>query len=336
MANIRRHGERWQARVRRKGHPEQSHSFHKRSDAEQWARQVENEMDRGVFTPRSEAEKTTLADLIKRYRREVVPHHKGSEIDEVRLGKLVETKLASYSVVAITPTRIAQYRDTRLEHVTSGTVLRELQLLSALFNHARKEWGIAVDNPVSGIRKPTANRSRSRRLEPEEEVRLLNALEPAPRDDKGRYKGGRNTWIKPLVQFALETAMRRGELLSLRWKNVNLQRRIAHLPDTKNGHARTVPLSSPAVAILETLPRAISGVVFPVTPNALRLSFSSATRRANLSDLRFHDLRHEATSRLATRLPNLVELAAVTGHRDLRMLARYYHPRPEELALKLA
>ncbi len=129
--------------------------------------------------------------------------------------------------------------------------------------------------------------------------------------------------------------MRRGELLALRWENVDTKKRTAYLPMTKNGDARTVPLSSRAVSVLETLPRSIEGHVFPISENALKLAFVRAVKVAGIKDLHFHDLRHKATSRLAEKLSNVLELSAVTGHKDLRMLKRYYHPRAADLARKL-
>ena len=141
--------------------------------------------------------------------------------------------------------------------------------------------------------------------------------------------------MQPLVRFAIETAMRQGEMLSLRWEHVDLRTRTAHLEDTKNGEARTVPLSSRAAAVLEVLPHSIDGRVFPISAQAVKRAWGRACRRAGIEGLHFHDLRHEATSRLAERLPNLIELAAVTGHKDPRMLKRYYHPRAADLAKKL-
>ena len=186
------------------------------------------------------------------------------------------------------------------------------------------------------IRRPKENRAREHRLSPSEEELLISALSETARAVNGKFRSGtRNNWIKPIVLFALETAMRRSELLSLRWENVNLIKRTALLPDTKNGDSRIVPLSTKAIAILEQLPRSIDGKVFPITPMSLRLAFTRACRRVGISDLHFHDLRHEATSRLAEKLTNILELSAVTGHKDLRMLKRYYHPRAEDLALKL-
>ncbi|MHB8387596.1 MAG: site-specific integrase [Metallibacterium sp.] len=198
-------------------------------------------------------------------------------------------------------------------------------------------------NPVASVRRPAAVRARDRRLEAGEEARLLEALGDRAGTVKGAKRSGgyrvgtRNPWMRPLVLFAIETAMRQGELLALRWENIDLKAQTAHLEDTKNGESRTVPLSSRAVAVLEALPRS-SGMderVFPVTAQAVKLAWKRATKRAGLEDLHFHDLRHEATSRLAEKLPNLIELAAVTGHKDLRMLKRYYHPRAADLAKKL-
>jgi integrase len=139
-----------------------------------------------------------------------------------------------------------------------------------------------------------------------------------------------------MVQLALETAMRQGELRRLRWEHIDLHRRTAHLPDTKNGEARTVPLSTSAVAVLRALPRALHGDLFPgVTTEAVKRSYMRAIRRAGIEGLRFHDLRHEATTRLFEKGLNIMEVASITGHKDLRMLRRYTHQKAEDLARKL-
>lgn len=339
MATITKRGDGWQAKIRRHGYPPASQTFARRADAETWARLQEAEMDRGVWRDRSSADSTTLYALLDRYGKDVVPGKKGVDVELLRLRTLMRDDLARFKLSALSPLALAEWRDRRLASGCAGaTVRRELDVLSALFNWARRELMIAVENPVAGIRRPPPSRSRDRRLEGDEEARLMAALEDGPgsrADGKAYRQGTRNPWVLPVVQLAIETGMRRGELLALEWKNVDLQKRTAYLPDTKNGESRTVPLSSCAVAILGGLPRSIDGRVFPLTANALKLAFERAVRRAGLEDFRFHDLRHEATSRLAERLPNLIELAAVTGHKDLRMLKRYYHPRAEDLALKL-
>lgn len=339
MATITKRGDGWQARIRRHGYPPASQTFARRADAEAWARAQESEMDRGVWRDRSSADSTTLYALLDRYAKDVAPTKKGADVELLRLRTLARDDLARFKLSALSPLVLADWRDRRLSSGCAGaTVRRELDVLSALFNWARRELMIAVENPVAGIRRPPPSRARDRRFEDGEEARLMAALEDGPgvREDGKQYRQGtRNPWIRPVVELAIETAMRRGELLALAWENINLSKRTAYLPDTKNGETRTVPLSSRAIAVLSGLPRSIDGRVFPVTTNALKLAFERAVRRAGIEDFHFHDLRHEATSRLAEKLPNLIELASVTGHKDLRMLKRYYHPRAEDLALKL-
>lgn len=230
---------------------------------------------------------------------------------------------------------MATWRDQRLKSVSGSTTNRDLNLLSHVINVARKEWGIYIENPITMIRRPSENRSRCRRLSNDEESRLLSALESSERDEQGRFTGPQNIWLKPIVILAIETAMRRGEILSLRWEHVYLQERYVRLLDTKNGERRDVPLSSKAVIVLQNLPRQISGEVFPTSAEALKKAFTRAVGRAEIKDFRFHDLRHEATSRLAEKLDNVLELSAVTGHKSLNMLHRYYHPKASSLALKL-
>jgi len=256
-------------------------------------------------------------------------------MEVIRLNAMEGREIAKVSLAQLTPRTIATYRDERLKQVLPVTVNRDLDDISAILNHARKEWGIPVANLVAEIRRPSRGKGRDRILELEEEKRLFMALQGG-RNEQGRFVGGtRNPWVKPVVQIALETAMRRGELLSLQWKNINFTKRTAYLPLTKNGDVRVVPLSQKAMQILQSLPRAISGKVFPLSAMALRKAFERACVYAGIENLHFHDLRHTATTRLAGKLPNLIELAAVTGHKDVRMLARYYHPKAEDMALKL-
>jgi integrase len=337
MAAIRQRNGKWQARVRRHGFLPVEKTFHSKQDAEKWARAIEREQDIGSYVCRSEIEQTTLSQLIQRYREEVVPLLRGAHTEIYRLANISQSQLGKLSLAALTPKSIANYRDQRLKAVSNSTVLRELQTLSAMLNHARREWGYPlVANPVQSIRRPAPNKGRARRLDFGEQQRLMQALECNGRNAQGQFvEGTRNPWIKPLVQLATETAMRRGELLGLKWQNINLEKRTVHLLMTKNGESRTVPLSLQAYKVLNSLPHSIDGRVFPITANALKHAWERACERAGVEDLHFHDLRHEATSRLAEKLTNVLELAAVTGHKDLKMLNRYYHPRAEDLAIKL-
>ena len=326
MASFRQRSGKWQARVIRDGYPDQTKTFEAKADAEKWARLVESEIDKGQFVSVNEAQRTTLGDVIARYLVEVTPSMKGASEDTIRLKAIMRKAIARWSMANLSAARIAAYRDERLKEVSAGTVIRELAYLSAIINHARREWGINVPNPVQMVRKPQSPQARSRVLTDEEVARLLLALEPI---------GRRSHWTKPAVQLALSTAMRRGELLSLKWENVDLQGRTVFLPDTKNGDSRMVPLSSTAVQVLAELPRHISGLVIPVKYFTLDAAFKRGVCRAGLDGVRLHDLRRTAITRMAEKLPNLIELAAVSGHKSLMVLKRYYRPTALELAQKL-
>jgi integrase len=328
MATFRNRNGKWQARIQRQGQVPVSKSFGTRQDAERWARQIEAQMDQGRFVSLRLDERTTLGELVTRYMAEVTPLMKSAEADLIRLAALKRNPLCKLSLVALTPARVAEFRDQRLKVVSGGTVIRELAYISSVINHARREWSINIDNPVRLVRKPPTPQGRSRTVNEAEMLRILDALTPRPTRRV-------NPWMKSLVELAVETAMRRGELLGLRWEHIDFSNRIAHLPVTKNGEGRYVPLSSRAVAILEGLPRSLSGYVFPIKPQTVAAAFMKATDRAGLGDVRFHDLRHTATTALANKLPNLIELSSVTGHKSLSMLKKYYHPRASELALKI-
>lgn len=347
MASITRRGQYWRAFVRRTPHPTQTATFDTKAEAEAWARHIESEMDRGSFRDRALAKQHSLGDLFARYAKEVSPQKKGGPLELLRLRKLGVDPIAQLKVAAITSTCIARYRDRRLtgtsvrKPVSGSTVNRELTLIGHVLSVAQKEWGIPIDvNPVSQIRRPKENRARSRRLRIGEEERLLAEISLGTRSGKGTFEAGgsRNQFLLPIVILAIETAMRRSELLSLRWSDVQLGERYVRLHDTKNGEARDVPLSSRAastLAALSTCAPSSTAPVFPISAEALKKAFVRACERAHIEDFHFHDLRHEATSRLAERLDNVLELSAVTGHKTVQMLRRYYHPRATDLALKL-
>jgi len=326
MATFRFRANRWQARVRRKGTPEQTKSFLTRHDAERWARSVEVQIDKGSYVSATGAQRTTLRNLIDRYVREVLPAMKGAREDTIRLNAISRREISKLALSNLTPELLGKHRDDRLQEVCAGTVIRELAYLSSVINHARREWGIHMQNPLADVRKPASPPGRNRILTTEEQAKLLCAVKP---------RGRQSRWVEPIVILALETAMRRGELLALEWRDIDLHHQTAQLHTSKNGEARTVPLSMRAVSTLAQLPRHISGKVFPITHHALAAAFKRAVNRSELTDVHFHDLRHNAITSIANKLPNLIELSAVTGHKSLRMLQRYYHPNPLLLALKL-
>ena len=369
MATYRRRGRySWEAQVRRRGWPSQTKTFDTKAEAEAWAAMIESEMNRGVWLDRSEAESTTLGALLDRYEAEVVPALKGAIRERSVLHLWRQTPLAKRTIATIRSGDIAQQRDAWLaDGLAPATVLRRLARLSHLFNTARKEWGMeSLSNPVELVRKPTPNNARTRRV-----VASSTAGRQRGRaeDELSRVIAASESRVLPtIITLAVETAMRRSEIAALRWEHVDLGRRVAHLPETKNGNSRDVPLSQAAVdALAELLPKresaarrskapivpsSLSGPVFAVHPDGITQAFERALQRARkayeeecaergremkpkfLRDLRFHDLRHEATSRLASRF-QLHELAKITGHRDTRMLLRYYHPDAADLAKRL-
>jgi integrase len=326
MATIEKRGQFWRVKVRRAGLPAQTKTFNSRTHAQQWARSVESDLDKGIVVDRRTAQRLSLAEVLERYRREVTPSKRGSFDENLRLKAIAQRPFARTKMSALTSSLLAAYRDERLKTVSGATVNREFSVLSHAIDTARREWDVYLPtNPCTLVRRPPQGRPRDRRLQGDEEQRLLAAC-----------RGARNKWLAHFVALAIDTGMRRGELLGLIWDNVDLERRTAFLPITKNGDSRGVPLSSRAVAVFRGMPRSSNGHVFgQLTPLALRLSFNRARRRAGIAGLRLHDLRHEATSRFFEKGLNVMEVAAVTGHKTLQMLKRYTHLSVTDLAARL-
>jgi integrase len=290
MASIRQRSGVWQARARRKGYPDEVSSFKTKTEAQMWARNVESEMEQGSHQSLLQAKDILFAEILQRYMIEVTPSKRGAKREAEGIVFMLRQKFSAYSMANLTPSVVAGYRDERLKNVAAGTIIRELSILSGISTHARKEWGLPTTTPCALVRKPPTPRGRARLISAAEEIQLLDELKPIRR---------RSPWMVPLVMLALETAMRRGELLAMRWENVNLTSQTVLLPITKNGSARVVPLSKKAIAILEALSSRSSAVpVFPISHMTMHNCFVDACRRAEIVDLRFHDLRHTATSRL--------------------------------------
>lgn len=333
MATIRKRGDmQWQAIIKRRGYPLVSKTWNTRKEAEVWAREVESQMDRGVYVSRAEAERTTLNDLIERYRSELLPSKRGKHFGPAL--RVLDENLGKYSLAALSPSLVAAFRDRRTRAgLSASTVRKEISLLSKLLDLAGKEWGIPLPaNPCSMVSRPVEKNARDRRLQPGEESRLLAEAEPH---------------VALLIRLALETAARLGELLALRWQDVDVTKRVALVRGidgrgTKSGDAvRAVPLSPAAVSALNELkamPRGIDGRVFWwwKASDSFNKTWRRVCVRAGVADLRFHDLRHEATSRLFERgVFDGMEIASITGHKTLAMLKRYTHLRAEDLAKKL-
>ncbi|TAN05060.1 MAG: site-specific integrase [Rhodanobacteraceae bacterium] len=339
----------WKAVIRKTGWPTASKTFRIKRDAEDWSRRTEDDMVRGAYVRNAAAERMTVATALERYLREVTPTKKPStQQSERRRAVWLAAELGRYSLTALTPEVIAGYRDRRLagdvgadgkQHPRSNNTVRlELALLGHLFTVALKEWGLGLTyNPVLSIRRPAPGAGRDRRLSPDEERRLLGAVDA--------YSNPMLGWI---VRLALETGMRASEIRALTRKQVDLTRRVVRLHDTKNASPRTVPLTRRAVEVLRA---ALDNPVRPIGSDLVffgepghdgkRRSYEfnpawlEIKHSCGLADLHFHDLRHEAVSRLVEAGLSDQEVAAISGHKSMQMLKRYTHLRAEDLVGRL-
>ena len=322
MASIYKHSSnKWVAAIRRKGFPTSTRTFTRYTDAKQWATEAEVALQR----IRTEGEKHSLHEAIERFESEVVPHYKSKNTARWMLN-LLKRRISNLELGNINPTVIAEYRDSRLaEQVAGSSVNKELNILSRLFDYCIREWQwLECSNPVKQIKRPSNNKHRDRRPT-ERELKLIQ-------EDASRT-GNTATWS--MVVLAIETGMRQSELLNLEIINVHLPARYVHLPDTKNGHRRDVPLSTTACQILfNQIGERTTGKVFNnwSTGDGFRSAWKRCCKRTSISDLRFHDLRHEAASRLFERGLNQFQVAAITGHRSLQSLQRYTHLKATDLA----
>ncbi|SCC94459.1 Integrase family protein [Thiomonas sp. X19] len=354
MAYIEKRKNGWCAQVRRQGLPSISRTFDLKAAAEAWAREIEREAQRGnlaVF--RDDAGKVTIADAVRSYRTAVLPRLRSNSAPQYL--RAVEARFGAYFISAVRGIDVASWRDDLLKSgLGSQSVIHHLGMLSAVFSYAEKELSIALPagNPVRAINKPELPPSRERRLVGAEYEYLLRAADAK----RNRYSVG----LRQVIIFAVETAARASEILSLNWSDVDIAKSICRVRGvkrrkTKNGDTfRVVALSPAAVAALQSLPRRIDGKVFTwKTPCSMETVWTNCKARALriynadcaaqavkpdpafMHDLHFHDLRHEATSRLFEKNLGIMEVASMTGHKSLAMLKRYTHIDAERLALKL-
>ncbi|TXC86452.1 integrase [Paraburkholderia azotifigens] len=337
----------FQARIRRAGYPPLSRTFPGRMQAELWATAIDGELDQREAQRAADIalrkvadaappDRLTLGDLLLRYRDRVTPGKRAAIEEGWRIRGLLGHPLARCPVVTLAPPQVAEWRDWRLKSVTGSTVKRDLTLLRHVIEIARIEWGIKLDsNPFTLIRQPRENPPRERRLNGDEEYRLIQACDGASR------------YMQRLIVLALETAMRRSEIVGLEWERIDFQRSRILLDRTKTGVSRHVIPSTRAVNELlkirhelqawararrcEVPPRVFPGL----TPNAVGLCFERTVRRAGIHDLRFHDLRHEAISRMFEKGLTVMEVAQISGHQTLQMLKRYTHLQMGDLARRL-
>jgi integrase len=318
----------YRAKVRLNGHPPEYATFKRKTDATKWAHSVEVAMREGRHFKTAEAKKHTFAELVDRYLKEVVPDRPKNAANTERHLRFWKQKLGTLALADITPALLVRYRNELLAETTrlkkprsNATVVRYLASISHAFTVAMKDWQWVTDNPVSKISKPRQARGRERYLSDDERERLLTAC-----------RASSNRYLLPVVVLAISTGMRRGEIMNLRWSDVDLKRGTIILTATKNDTSRAVPLSGLALTLLQDLAkvrRLDTPLLFPGTlpqkPMDLKKPWEQAMAQAKLQDFRFHDLRHTAASYLAMNGATTMEIAAVLGHKTLQMVKRYSH-----------
>ncbi|WP_321822104.1 MULTISPECIES: site-specific integrase [unclassified Burkholderia] len=330
----------WRAQVRRKG-VSLSETFKSKADAVQWATQKEHEINLGKVTAGSSR---TVADAMREYEKRVSPTKRAARWEAIRFAAFIRDfpDIANMSLTEVDAAVMGRWRDARLAGdlengraaVGTATVLREINLYSHVFTTARDEWKWVTESPFKGMRRPSEPQLRKCRIADEEVERLTQRLGYFE-DQVPTTKSAR---IGAMLVWAIETAMRAGEIVGLTWEHVDLEKRFAHLPRTKTEVARDVPLSPRALAMLEQmkpLKDEFEGSVFGVDSTALDALFRKAKKAALIEDLHFHDSRREALTRLS-KIFDVMELAKISGHRDLRILQDvYYAPHATDLADKL-
>ena len=307
------------AQIRRKGHKSIARTFNSKAEAERWALSIESKMGVGVYVDNRESLSTTLYECLDRYASEIIPHKKGADREMYRVKLWQKSFLSIKGIGAIRQVDVARWRDERLaDGRSAATVKLDLALLSHVFTIAIKEWGMPLTNPVAMIRKPKADNARDRRLMHGEEQLILDLC---------------SIEMKSFVILAIETAMRRGEIIGL--LRSDIRGRVAYLADTKNGSSRSVPLSKSALQAINDLPINISGKFFTHPADYYTKQFIKICKKAEIKNLRLHDLRHEATSRLFEKGLDIMEAKSITGHKSIQMLSRYTHLNADDLANKL-
>lgn len=338
---------RYQARIRLHGYS-LSRTFKLRGEAQAWATRVEAEIRQGTYRPEAPTHIPTLSVALERYVREITSQKASPQPEGYRARRLAKSKLGKKRLDQLSSLEIARYRDHRRDDGRSAHDIRlDFALLSHLFSIARREWGmIDLANPVELVTKPKLPAGRERRLKPDELERLLHEAES--------YGGD----IGSMIRFALATGMRRGEIAGMHWQNLDRYNRVYHIPITKDAttvRGRDVPLSSEALRVLNALRHRTTDRIWGFErEDSVSQAFGRVRDKARahyvsecqcidvdpdpryLTDLRFHDLRHEATSRFFEMGLDSMEVISITGHKDPKMMRRYTHLRAEELAKKLS
>jgi integrase len=340
MAAIQKRGNAFRVRIIRKGYQTQSKTFGTRIEAIKWARKIETEIDQGVIKPsktlanRMLDHQLSFGEAAEHYIKNHSIHKRNYKTEMGTIRALVKL-WGQNRVDDIDKVKIYALRDDLILRGRSGSTINHyFNAISKIFQMLQSEWAISIENPIKGIKRVQANPSRTKRINGETEIALLSACAQSSSE-----------LLKPIVEFAIETGMRRGEFMGLKWADIDLPSRRAFLHMTKNGEPRQVPLTLKAIQILKELKNSQHEYVFPLSKDALRRYFDKAVKIAKenwalseanpFEDFRLHDTRHEALSRLSDAGLNVIELSHISGHKTLTQLARYTHPSHQAIFSKL-
>lgn len=319
MASIRKRNDKYQAQFKYRGYY-RAKTFDRISDARDWI-QEEHKRVVGEFNVTKKVKPKNTAEVLDRYRKEVTPKKRGAHSENLILNKLLKEHWVKIPIHNLCRTHIASYRDKRLIEVTPATFKRQWGIVLAAIAKADLEWNYQI--PIGLFKSLPIPRTRVReikRISPSEQTKLLEYAEKL-----------RTPQFSNIIQIALITGMRRGEILKIKRTHIDTHYRTLHIPDTKTGNPRTIPLTESTMKVISEFARATD----KPSPNALRLAWERLRKKCDLENLRFHDLRHEAISKWFDLGLSAVEVMHLSGHKSMQQVQRYAHANFQNIRIKL-
>lgn len=332
MSSIRKRGNKYQVQIRRKGTLPITRTFHSKQDANEWSRHMETRADRRELPPAyKELANYTLKDIMIRYRDEISIKKLGYYNEKHYINRFIKTKLAKLHLISLEPHIFSTYIDRQLKTYKPATVCRDIAIIQHALETAIRKWNLPLrENPLKKVSKPRVENRINKRYSKEQYEEIIHAT-----------KKCLNLYAVPLIEFALETAMRRSEILRIEWSDIDFNASTLDILKAKNGFPRTIPLSSKAMNIITSL-KVMNSVtkkheklVFPLTTNSIRCMMKTIKNNTNITDLRFHDLRHESITRYFEMGLSVPEVSIISGHRDYAMLQRYTQITAEDVVKKI-
>ena len=324
MAHIRKRNGKWIAEIRKKDFKKIQKTFLRKSNATNWAKEIEYQMDKNQYEDFSDSSKFTLGDLIKKYRDEITINKKGVQEEKYKLNLLLRNKISKCRLLEIKTNHIYDFKKDIMQNRKASTVNKYLHYIYTIWETAKYEWGMTLParNPVSLVKREKVKTRIDRILTPQEYQNLINAS-----------KKSNLPYLADIIEFAYITAMRFGEITKLEVRDIDFQNKLAKLRDTKNGEDRIVPLTDRAIEIC--LRYRFRNKLFDIKRDKFRHYFEQACRKASIKDFRFHDLRACAITNLFLRGWSIAEVSVVSGHKTWSELKRYTRIKPSQLVEKL-